>query len=204
MEVDQYDYSKISEFEKKQLPEGFMGNVYNLSYKWKQFIPEYETPIKIMEIGVYHGANVCSYMKTYGKNVNTEIHCVDPWIDYEEYPEYQNKQKTNYKLFINNISKLDPVDLNKIFIHRGLSGKIIPLFQDELFDMIYIDGNHESKYVLEDAILTMTKLKKNGWLIFDDIHDPLVIKAIESFLYIYKSEFLSIYSYNSQLFLNKK
>ena len=24
MEVDQYDYSKISEFEKKQLPEGFM------------------------------------------------------------------------------------------------------------------------------------------------------------------------------------
>lgn len=204
MEVDQYDYSKASEYEKTLLPQGFIGNVYNLSYKWGKFIPEYETPIKIMEIGVYHGANVCSYMKTYAKNIYTEIHCVDPWIDYEEYPEYQNKQKTNYSIFMNNISKLNPVDLNKIYIHRGFSGNIVSTFQDESFDIIYIDGNHESKYVLEDAVLSFKKLKKGGWLIFDDIHDSFVMNAIQSFLFVNKSNFVSINSYSSQLILNKK
>ncbi len=201
--MDNYDYSNISEFEKTQLPDGFTGNVFNLSYKWKQFIPEYDEPIKIMEIGVYQGANVCSYMKTYAKHPMTEVHCIDPWMEYEEYPDFPNQQKTNYSKFINNISKLDSIDLNKIYIHRGLSGKIVTTFQDESFDIIYIDGNHESKYVLEDAINTMNKVKKNGWLIFDDLHDPLVKKAIESFLYINRSKFSNIYTYNNQLFLNK-
>lgn len=204
MEVDQYDYSKISEFEKTQLPNGFMGNVYNLSYKWKEIIPEYETPIKIMEIGVYHGANICSYMKSYAKNVRTEIHCVDPWIDYDEYPEYSNQQQTNYSLFINNISKLDSIDLNKIYIHRALSGNVVSTFEDESFDIIYIDGNHETKYVLEDAMLSMKKLKKGGWIIFDDAHDPLVKKGIDVFLWVTSTEFTIIVSKNSQIFLKKK
>jgi hypothetical protein len=204
MEVDKYDYSKINAYEKTLLPDGFIGNVYNLSYKWKEIIPEYENPVKIMEIGVYHGANVCSYMKTYATHPKTEVHCVDPWMDYEEYPEYQNQQKTNYSIFMNNMSKLDSIDLNKIYIHRGLSSTILPTFEDESFDIIYIDGNHETKYVLGDAMLSMNKLKKGGWIIFDDTHDPLVKKGIDVFLWVTSTEFNIILSKNSQIFLKKK
>jgi hypothetical protein len=36
----------------------------------------------------------------------------------------------------------------------------IPKFEDNFFDIIYIDGkNHEPEYVLEDAVLSFRKLK---------------------------------------------
>jgi len=199
----EYDYSNISDFEKTQLPEGFIGNVYNISYKWLQIIPEPNTSIKIMEIGAYHGANICSYMKTYAKHPNTEIHCVDPWFDYAGYNEYMYKQQTNYSIFINNISKLNPSDLHKIYIHRGLSENIVPSFENESYDIIYIDGNHEKRYVVEDSVNTFKKVKKGGWIVFDDMHDKEVFEGVQSFLKIYASYFEVCQLQNSQLFMKR-
>ena len=198
-----YDYSKIDDFERTQLPEGFTGNVYNLSYKWLDIIPEPTTPIRILEIGSYHGANVCSLLKTYAKDPKSEIHCVDPWRDYEEYPEYKNKQPTNYSIFLNNISKLDPIDINKIYIHRMLSSEIS--FNDEYFDIIYIDGNHERKFVLEDAMISLKKLKPGGWIVFDDLQDKQVVEGVELFLTLYMDQFQGKYAIHSaQLFIQRK
>jgi predicted O-methyltransferase YrrM len=39
---------------------------------------------------------------------------------------------------------------------------------DETFDVIYIDGSHLSKHVLEDAVLSLPLLNPGGLLIFDD------------------------------------
>ena len=202
--MDTYDYSKISDFEKSILPNDFKGNVYNLSYKWETIIPCVEEPIKIMEIGAYHGANICSYMKTYARHNNTEIHCVDPWSYYNEYDENSDKQPAkNYSLFLGNISKLSPNDINKIYIHRGLSGDIVPTFKNESFDIIYIDGNHTKRYVLEDSIICLNKIKKGGWIIFDDTHDTEVNEAVQSFLKINSQYFDEIKLQNSQLFIKR-
>jgi len=38
----------------------------------------------------------------------------------------------------------------------------------EFLDLIYIDGNHMSNYVLEDAVNSFYSLKENGYIIFDD------------------------------------
>lgn len=201
--MDTYDYSKISDFEKSILPNDFKGNVYNLSYKWETIIPCVDDPIKIMEIGAYHGANVCSYMKTYARHNNTEIHCVDPWFNYDGYNEYLTNQSSNYSLFLGNISKLSPNDINKIYIHRGLSGDIVPTFKNESFDIIYIDGNHTKRYVLEDSIICLNKIKKGGWIIFDDTHDTEVNEAVQSFLKINSHYFDEIKLQNSQLFIKR-
>jgi hypothetical protein len=184
-----FDYSHLSDFEKSQLPDGFKGNVYNMSYRWKNIIPVTEGPIKFLEIGAYLGANVCSLMKTYAKNKDTEIHVIDPWINYDYYIEYRNEQTTNYSLFIQNISKLSPGDLQKIHIHRGFSQHIVPTFKDGEFDMIYIDGNHATEYVLEDGIHAIRKLKSGGWLIFDDFHLEDTRKGIDSFIRVFGSYF---------------
>ena len=201
--MDTYDYSKISDYEKSQLPDDFKGNVYNLSYKWQDIIPSVDEPIKIMEIGAYHGANICSYMKTYARHNTTEIHCVDPWFNYDGYNEYLTNQPSNYSLFLGNISKLTSIDLNKIYIHRGLSGDIVPTFQNESFDIIYIDGNHRKRYVLEDSVICLNKIKKGGWLVFDDTHDSEVNEAIQSFLKINSQYFHDIKLQNSQLFVKR-
>jgi hypothetical protein len=181
-----YDYAKISDYEKSVLPSGFSGDVYNLSYKWVGILPEYTKPIKIMEIGAYHGANVCSLVKTFAKHPDTQIHCVDPWIDYNDYEEYKGKQGTNYSKFLNNIAHLSPEDVAKIYIHRMSSAHLDTRFVDESFDVIYIDGNHTSKYVLQDAMLSLKKLVPGGYLIFDDVHDKDVVVGINMFLSIAK------------------
>jgi hypothetical protein len=204
MTESEYDYSRINEFEKGQLPTGFLGDVYNISYKWLSIIPEPIEPVKILEIGIYHGANVCSYMKTYAKHPKSEVHCIDPYIDYQEYPEYKEKQTTNYSIFMNNISKLAPVDLNKIYFYRDLSSTILSQLKDDSFDIIFIDGNHETRYVLEDAVLCHRKIKQCGWIIFDDVHDPQVISGVNAFLGINSDLFEGFFVQHSQLFIKRK
>jgi hypothetical protein len=198
-----YDYSKISENDKSYLPLGFQGNVFRLSYNWNKVIPYYDTPIKIMEIGSYHGANVCSLTKTFATHKDTEIHCVDPWINYDGYNEYTQVQPTNYSIFLQNISKLNPDDLNKIYLHRELSENAIPKFMDNSFDIIFIDGNHETLYVLQDAILSFKKIKINGWIIFDDMQSPEVQESVRIFLNIYRTYFDTCIIHNCQLFIRR-
>jgi hypothetical protein len=87
------------------------------------------------------------------------LYCIDPWEDYDDYSEYKNKQQSIYNSFINNIENSGVKD-KIIIINRGYSNLEIPKFQDNFFDIIYIDGNHEPEYVLEDAVLSFRKLKK--------------------------------------------
>lgn len=204
MAVDQYDVSLISAFEQSILPPGYQGNVYNMSYKWTEIIPMTNAPMKILEIGSYHGANTCSLFTTYACHQDSEVHCVDPWSDYDGYDEYKGKQQSNYSLFIRNISRLSDDSLNKIHIHRMLSQDIDGRFKDDTFDIIYIDGNHKKRYVLEDAITSFKKLKPGGWLIFDDLQDPEVSGTIQVFLAIYNEYFYPEAKVaNAQLFLRK-
>ena len=51
-----------------------------------------------------------------------------------------------------------------------------------LFDLIYIDGSHKYKDVLNDARNGFDHLKNSGIIIFDDFNKPEVQKAILFFL----------------------
>lgn len=139
----------------------FAGIHYRLADNWFCYldVDNYKNrPIKYLEIGAFYGANILSVANTYGLHNDSKLYCIDPWEDYNEYPEYKNEQANIYKSFINNIEKSGVKD--KIIIHRGYSNLEIPKFNDEFFDIIYIDGNHEPEYVLEDAVLSFRKLKK--------------------------------------------
>jgi len=39
---------------------------------------------------------------------------------------------------------------------------------NEHFDFIYIDGAHEAKFVIQDAVLALPLLKPGGYILFDD------------------------------------
>jgi hypothetical protein len=199
-----YDYTGLPYDEMAYLPLGFKGNVYNMSFKWKEIINPTNEPIKVLEIGAYHGANVCCLTKTHAIHPDSEIHCVDPWGDYEQYPEYKDQQRTNYSKFIHNISQLHPTDLNKIHLHRVKSEEAWSRFADGMFDIIYIDGNHERNFVFEDALMSLKKVKKGGWLVFDDAHDAKVMEAIQLFLHLYKDSFHPhVLAKNGQAYMRK-
>ena len=186
----------------------FVGIHYRLANNWFNHIDitNYNNrEIKYLEIGAFYGANILSVAQTYGLHNNSKLYCIDPWEDYNDYPEYKNEQSSIYTSFINNIENSGVKD--KIVINRGYSNLEIPKFQDDFFDIIYIDGNHEPEYVLEDAVLGFRKLKKNGIMIFDDYgwgSPDLTQKGIDGFLSGYHKRITFLGEKDSQIFIRKK
>ena len=81
-----------------------------------------------------------------------------------------------------------------------------PKEKENISDIIYIDGNHEPNYVLEDAVLSFRKLKSNGILIFDDYGwggPNLTQKGIDGFLSAYSKKYRFIGERITQIFLRK-
>ena len=75
--------------------------------------------------------------------------------------------------------------------------------KNESFDIIYIDGNHTKRYVLEDSIICLNKIKKGGWIIFDDMQSPDVSESVNAFLKINSEYFEVIKIHNTQLFVKR-
>ena len=185
----------------------FVGVQYRLANNWfnNVDINNYkDNPINYLEIGAFHGANILSVAKTYGQHNDSKLYCIDPWEDYNEYPEYVGEQSNIYNSFMNNVNNSG--DKSKIIINRGYSNVEIPKFQDDFFDIIYIDGNHNPEYVLEDAVLSFRKLKKNGILIFDDYGcggPDLTKRGIDGFTFGYYKKINILGERNTQVFIQK-
>ena len=202
-------YSKVLGVKEEdiQIKENFDGVAYRLAGNWFDIIniDDYKNrPINYLEIGTFYGANLLSVEKTYGENNNSRLYCIDPWEDYDEYPEYKNSQPQIYDSFIKNIETSGKKE--KIIIKRGYSNIEIPKLPDDFFDIIYIDGNHEPEYVLEDAVLSFRKLKKGGFMIFDDYGwggPDLTQKGIDAFISGYYKKLTNLGENKGQMFIKK-
>ena len=185
------------------------GIEYRISDNWSSVIPVPTRPLNYLEIGVFYGANFISVAESYCRHPESKLYGVDPWIDYNEYTEYRTEQPVIYETFLKNIEENGIKE--KSVIQRGFSHVEVPKFQDDFFDIIYIDGNHEPEYVLEDAVLSFRKLKIGGYLIFDDYGwggNDLTMCGIDGFLngYHKRIQILNDYKNNdkqTQVFVRK-
>ena len=71
---------------------------------------------------------------------------------------------------------------------RSPSVEAAKLFSDELFDFVYIDGNHLYEQVKADIEAWTPKVRKGGWLIGDDFSwclrtDQVAKAVVECFAY---------------------
>jgi predicted O-methyltransferase YrrM len=185
----------------------FTGVTYRTASNWVYHLnkEKYKTiPINYLEVGTFYGANILSVAETYGMHPDSKMYCIDPWEDYNDYPEYKGQQPKIYDTFIKNIENSGKQ--SKIIIKRGYSNIEIPKFEDNFFDIIYIDGNHEPEYVLEDAVLSFRKLKREGIMIFDDYGwggPDLTQRGIDGFLSGYHKRIKKIGMRESQVFIQK-
>jgi predicted O-methyltransferase YrrM len=190
------------------LPNNFQGQTYRLSdnWEWHMHVEDYSLrPINYLEIGAYYGANLLSVANYYGKHPDSKLYAIDPWSDYDEYPEYKGRQSSIYNTFLRNICESGHAD--RIIIKRGYSNDEIPKLPDDFFDIIYIDGNHQPEFVLEDAVLSFRKLKQGGVMIFDDYGwggPDLTQRGVDAFLSGYRDKITRIRDpRNTQLFIKK-
>ena len=158
----------------------------NPGMKWTPYIPLPLGPIQYLEIGVHKAINVVDVLKSYAAHPESVVHCVDPWMDYDAYPEYKGEIQSIYHTAMRAIEKTGQA--HKCKIYRDLSDNVIPTFPDNYFDIIFIDGSHETEYVYRDGVMSIEKVKPGGYLIFDDYTGawPQTIAGIDKFLDEYK------------------
>lgn len=173
----------------------------NPGIRWTPFISIEDKPIKYLEIGVFKGDNIVDMSKSYCKHPESIMHCVDPWIDYAEYPEYKGKIQKIYDVFVENMTKEQLWD--KVVVHRNFSHNVVPTFENDFFDIAFIDGNHETEFVYKDGVMTFPKVKPGGVIIFDDYNWPQTRVGINKFVTEYSSKLTNIKHTPFQLMVEK-
>lgn len=133
-----------------------------------------------VEIGTYQGENAEYILDSL--NIK-KLYLIDPYSIYDEYKKEYNTwcgkdmEKTKSKAM-----RLLNVYNDKIVWLIKSSKDAVKEVPNEL-DFVYIDGNHEASYALEDMKLYYPKLKKGGLLAGHDMHYGGVINALVKFCY---------------------
>ena len=114
----------------------------------------------ILEIGSYEGRS-CIY---FGKKfIDAKITCVDTWSGSDEHLniKFQEIESNFDKNILNHLGN-DRVEKQK------LSSDIFFEKNNKFFDLIYIDGDHQTDQVKKDINNAWRNLNDGGYLILDD------------------------------------
>jgi predicted O-methyltransferase YrrM len=152
---------------------------------------------KVLEIGSYEGGSSVWILENLLKS-GGELHCIDTWKGGVEHRKH--KMLEVEARFDRNIEKaLAKTSRAKIFKHTGESRiKLIELMTSghlSSFDLVYVDGSHESADVLCDLVGAFQLCKVQGLIICDDYlwgyEDNLRFSpklAIDSFVNCYNNK----------------
>jgi predicted O-methyltransferase YrrM len=176
---------------------------------------ERKQEIHILEIGSLEGKSTIWFIENFLSHPKSTITCVDPWLDYKMsdvsfYAKNQSEERIKYyENFLINISETGQKE--KVKIAKGFSNQILPKLTKQ-YDLIYIDGNHTCKFVLEDSVLSFLLLKHGGFMVWDDyewtnkfekpteLNSPKL--AIDCFLKCYAS-YLKIFEKKYKVIIKK-
>lgn len=152
-----------------------------------------------MEIGVHNSGSISMLLS--GKNKNINIYGIDLFEDIYDESKHFNKEKYNtYQYFKrdnlsikktrNNINNLKKHYNNnsKINLIQGNSyfNETENIFKEELsnneLDLLFIDGDHTLDGVKNDFERYSKYVKKEGYIIFDDYHHPIIKEYCDKLL----------------------
>ena len=115
------------------------------------------------EIGVSKG----NYAKVLCHGIpNLKLYCVDPWQTYKGYSEI-NDQAVMGDIFEQAKKKLAGFNCKII---RKTSMEAVKNFEPNSLDFVFIDGNHDFEYVINDIISWMKVIRPGGILYGHDYH----------------------------------
>ena len=114
------------------------------------------------------------------RDLEVELHLIDPWKIDQNYKEYGTDELNIAHEIVKNKFKNN----HNVKIIRQESYNASMKFGNDNFDFVYIDGNHDYKFVVQDLNIWFPKLKDKGFLFGDDYSRPYgVQKAVTEFAY---------------------
>lgn len=159
---------------------------HNIPY-WQAHIDSTK-PMDILELGVFEGRSVVWMLD----NLNVKSLVAVDWWD-QAWLESRGHFDTE-KNFDHNVKNYNNVVKLKSDIYAFLKAN------KAMFDLIYIDGSHDGKSVLTDAVMSHYILRKGGYLVFDDYSqstDPNRLDrargATDAFLRQFSNEYRILY-----------
>ena len=144
----------------------------------------------VAEVGVWRGEfsreilDLCCPEKLY---------LIDCWQtqDPEVYNDHKNIKQQEFDVVCEQVTK-EFTRFPGVEVLRKFSHEAAPMFEDEYFDWVYIDGNHSYEAVREDLNLWWPKIKRGGHLSGHDYTDWIRIyttvrtvgvrKAVDEFI----------------------
>lgn len=120
----------------------------------------------IAEVGTFKG----DFSEIIRKTLNPkELHLIDLWNDYT-YSGDQDGNNESYCDLKIEYERLKEKYLNEsnVKLHRGYSNEILSQFNNNYFDMIYIDADHSYEGCKRDLLISYNKIKNGGWIMGHD------------------------------------
>lgn len=193
--------------EKKFTTNWFSSNIKRFDAYLHQF--KNKNYLNFLEVGSFEGRSTCWLLDNILTGENCSLTCIDTFEGRYEHHELGESLTTLYDVFMHNTKPYG----DKVITIRDTSSSALlkPEVRDKKYNFIYIDGCHESKEVLEDAVLCWELLSDRGIMIFDDYGwgshiDDVTLKpkvAIEGFINAYRRK-LEILQVDYQVVLLKK
>jgi len=116
----------------------------------------------VAEIGVAFGDFSREILK---RNKPARLHLIDLW-DSKRYGEGLARIEKEFAA---------PIEAGSVAIHRGLSTAILPKFEDNSFDWVYIDTDHSYATTAKELRICHTKVKPGGMILGHDYCNGNVI-----------------------------
>ena len=133
------------------------GNPYWIPDSSRDDLPEFFRQLGF-KTGVEIGVDEGEYTESFAK-AGLIIYGVDPWKVYEDYNNRENQPELDSKYDRTRI-RLAPYPNGNII--RKTSMDALADFKDNSLDFVYIDGNHQFRYVAEDLYEWTKKIRKGG------------------------------------------
>lgn len=158
---------KIYESSSFDFPDWFSDKIPIFFY----YLNKYQFPaqIDLLEIGSFEGRSslfFLNYFKDKRSIKKISLTCVDTWEGSNE----KLHNKVDFNIVEKNFHKnIEPFNQN-IKKHKCTSFEFFKFRGPQQYDLIFIDGSHEFKDVLNDAESSFKHIKKDGFIIFDDFN----------------------------------
>jgi predicted O-methyltransferase YrrM len=126
-------------------------------------------PIDCLEIGSWQGGSATWLLDKVVGPRGGRLTCIDTFAGSSEHAGLLGELGTTLEeLFDRNIARTGRAAQCRKLV--GRSQDVLRRLSGEDFDFVYVDGAHEAKYVIQDALLSWPLLRLGGFLLFDDTH----------------------------------
>jgi hypothetical protein len=134
---------------------------------WYLIFKEFR-PINILEIGVYRGSTLSLFSLISSKlNIQSKIHGISPFTSANDSVSQYIDDIDYYSDVINNFNSLN-INLPNLHVGFSTDVKMIEFINSNLWDLIFIDGNHDYEIVKSDFYNCSKNLKQGGIIVLDD------------------------------------